>query len=68
MSGRNPPLYKCCNTLALIAMQGHQTKTKAKDTMSLDYSSICSIGSMIGWVSMKEIFKSRMLLYKNYKL
>ena len=34
MSGRNPTLY--C-TLALIAMQGHQTKT---DTMSLDYSSV----------------------------
>ena len=31
-------------------------KTKTKDTMSLDYSSICYIGSRIGWVSMKELF------------
>ena len=40
ISGRNPPLY--C-TLTVIAMQRHQIKTKAKDTMTLDYSSICCV-------------------------
>ena len=31
-------------------------KTNIKDTISLDYSSVCnnSSGSRIGWVSMKE--------------
>ena len=36
------------------------SNTETKDTMSLDYSSICYIGSRIGWVSMKERFKSWM--------
>ena len=39
---------------------GTPNKTKTKDTMRLDYSSVCYIGSRIGWVSMKEIFKSWM--------
>ena len=39
---------------------GAPNKTKTKDTMSLDYSPICYSGSRIGWVSMKEIFKSWM--------
>ena len=30
---------------------GPPSKTKTKGTMSLDYSSICFIGSRIGWVS-----------------
>ena len=30
-------------------------KKNTGDTMSLDYSSVCNIGSRIGWVSMKEI-------------
>ena len=34
----------------------NRPKTK-KETLSLDYSSICYIGSRIGGVSMKEIFK-----------
>ena len=38
-------------------MQGHQTKTKTKDAISLDYSSICYIASRIGWMSMKGIYK-----------
>ena len=42
ISERNTPLY--C-TITLIAMQGHKTKTK--DTISLDYSSICYIASRI---------------------
>ena len=37
---------------------GTPDKTKTKDTISLDYSSICYIASsMIGWVSMKGIYK-----------
>ena len=39
---------------------GTPNKTKTKDTMSLDYSSIYYIGSRIGWVSMKGIYKSWM--------
>ena len=31
-------------------MQGHQTKQREKDTISLNYSSICYIGSRIGWI------------------
>ena len=31
--------------------------TKTKYMISLDYSSICHIGSRIEWVSMKKIFK-----------
>ena len=54
MSETNPPLY-CTNTL--IAMKGHKTKTKTKDTISLDYSSLCYIASRIGLVSMKGIYK-----------
>ena len=50
MSGRNPPFY--CTIITLIAMQGH----KKKDTISLDYSSLCYIASRTGWVSMKGIF------------
>ena len=58
MSGRNLPLH-CI--LTLVAMQGHPTnKTKTKETMSLDYSSICYIGSRTGWVSTKETYKSWM--------
>ena len=50
--------------VALIAMQGHQTKQRHKtqgtghkthDMMSLDDTSVCNIGSRIGWVSMKEV-------------
>ena len=37
---------------------GTPDKTKTKYKMSLDCSSICFIGSRIGWVSMKEIYKS----------
>ena len=66
MSGRNSPLilYSYINRYAETP-----NKTKTKDTMSLDYSSICYIGSGIGWVS-KEIFKSckndNGKLFKNY--
>ena len=35
---------------------GTPNKTKIKDTMSLDYSSVCSGGSRVVWVSMKEIY------------
>ena len=35
---------------------GTPNKTKTNGTMSLDYISICYIGSRIGWVSMKEIY------------
>ena len=42
--GEKPTVLLC--TLTLIAMQEHRTKTKTKDTMSVDYSSICYIGSM----------------------
>ena len=38
---------------------GTPNKTKTKDTMSLEYSSVCNIGSRIGWVSMKEICYNR---------
>ena len=34
---------------------GTPNKTKTKDTMSVDYSSICYIGSSIGEVSMKAL-------------
>ena len=34
---------------------GTPNKTKTKDTMSLDYSSVCNIGFRVGWVSTKEI-------------
>ena len=34
---------------------GTPNKTKTKDTMSLDYNSICYIGSKNGWVSIKEM-------------
>ena len=55
--GENPTvvLYAYINRHAATP-----NKTKAKYTMSSDYSSICYIGSTIGWVSMKEIFKSWM--------
>ena len=43
MSGRNSPLYF---TITFITMQGHQTKTKTEDMISLDYSSICYITSI----------------------
>ena len=33
------------------------TKTRTKDMMSLDYNSICNVGSRIGWVSIKKIYK-----------
>ena len=36
---------------------GTPNKTKTKDTISLDYSSLCYIASRIGWVSMKGIYK-----------
>ena len=32
-------------------------KTKAKDTISLEYNSLCYIASRNGWVSMKGIYK-----------
>ena len=46
-------------TLTLIAsMQRYPNRTKTKVTMSLDYISICYIGSRIEWVSMKmEVYK-----------
>ena len=31
-------------------------KIKAKDTMGLDYSLVCNIGSRVVWVSMKVIY------------
>ena len=34
---------------------GTPNKTRTKNTMSLDYSLICNIGSRIGWVSIEEI-------------
>ena len=37
---------------------GTPNKTKTKDMMSLDYSSICNIASRIGWVSMEDIYTS----------
>ena len=37
---------------------GTPNNTITKGTVSLDYSSICYIGSRIVWVSRKEIFKS----------
>ena len=44
---------------------GTPSKTMTKDTMSLNYSSICYIGSRIDrsdrWVSTEEIFKSWMM-------
>ena len=42
---------------------GTPNKTKMKDTMSLDYSSVCKIGSRVVWVSMKDCF----CLKKNLK-
>ena len=36
---------------------GIPNKTKTKDTIRLDYSSICCIASRIGWVSMKGIYR-----------
>ena len=41
--------------IRLIAMQENQSK-RTKNTMSLDYSSVCNIGSRIGWVSMKKMY------------
>ena len=35
---------------------GTQKKTRTKDAISLDYNSICNIGSRIGWALMKEMF------------
>ena len=37
---------------------GTPDKTKTKDTMSLDYSSVCNTGSRVVWVSIKEIYYS----------
>ena len=37
---------------------GTPNKRKIKDTMSLDYSSVCNIGSTVVRVSMKKMFKS----------
>ena len=51
--------YTCINRHA-----GTPNKTKTKDSISLDYSSICYIGPKIGWVSMKEIFKSWIDVFK----
>ena len=31
-------------------------RLKTKDTMSLDYSSVCNIGSRIVWASMREVY------------
>ena len=39
-------------------LAGTPDKTVTKGTMSLDYNSICNIGSRIGSVSMKEIYYS----------
>ena len=45
-------LYTChINRLA-----GTPNKTRTKSTMSLDYNSICDIGSRSGCVSLKEIY------------
>ena len=51
--GRNPP-----HAVQLHLNRHAETpnKTKTKDTMSLDYSSVCNIGSRTVWVSMKEIY------------
>ena len=38
-------------------MQGHQNTTITKRHDKLRYSSICDIGSKIGWVSMKEVYE-----------
>ena len=38
-------------------MQGHQNTTLIKRHDELGYSTICYIGSKIGWVSMKEVYK-----------
>ena len=35
---------------------GTPSKTKTEDTMSLGYSSICYIGSSIGWVSVLILY------------
>ena len=45
------------NYITLIVMQGHQTKAKPKDAISLDYNSLCYIASRNGWVSTKGIYK-----------
>ena len=66
MSGANSPLH--CKLTLLVAKRGRQKKTKTKDTMSLDYSSICYIGPRIGWVSMKEIYKSSNYSYGTYSM
>ena len=44
-------LYTCINRHI-----GTPDKTKTNDTMSLEYSSVCNIGSRVVWVSMKEIY------------
>ena len=36
---------------------GTPNNTETKDTIILDYSSLCYITSRIGWVSMKGIYK-----------
>ena len=43
---------------------GTPNKTATKDAMSLDYSSICYIGSRVILMSMKEIY-NKILLYIN---
>ena len=48
MSGRNPPLLYCT---CINRHAGTPNKTKTKDTVSLDHSSIFYIGSRIGWMS-----------------
>ena len=47
------------HTVTLIAMQGHQTQNKRHD--KLGYNSICYIGSRIGWMSIKEVWKLSIL-------
>ena len=37
-------------------MEGQPNKRKTKYTVSLDYSSVCNIGSRVVWVSMEEIY------------
>ena len=37
---------------------GTTNKTRTKYIMSLDYDSVCNIGSRIGWMSMKKTYLS----------
>ena len=47
---------------------GTPHKTKTKDTMSLDCSSVCNTGSRVVWVSMKEICYQAVMSVEGYIL